>query len=43
MQEIFALEACQMKLCKVIGKISNSITVLTETLVHAVNIIFYGY
>ena len=45
MQETFALEVCQMKLCKVLGfdDYRKQATVLTETIVNAVNITFYGY
>ena len=43
MQEIFALEGCQMDYEKCLDLINygKQTTVFTETLVHALNMIFY--
>ena len=47
MQEIFALEGCQMNHIKYLDLINYgkqaTTTVFTETLVHALNITFYDY
>ena len=45
MQEIFALEGCQMNYMKYLGLINygKQAAAFTETLVHAVNKTFYGY
>ena len=45
MQEIFALEGCQMNYIKYLGLINygKQAAAFTETLVHALNITFYGY
>ena len=45
MQEIFDLEGCQMNYVKYFDLINygKQAAVLTETLVHALNITFYGY
>ena len=45
MQQIFALEGCQMNYAKYLDLINygKQTTVFTETLVHALNITFYDY
>ena len=45
MQDIFALESCQVNYAKCLNLINygKQATVFTETLVHALNITFCGY